>query len=72
MPGLEQTIEKAYQAGAIAAFVGGAGPTLATLARPEHIETIRKAMAEYVGEGTTMVLRTGEGLRWKEASIPSR
>lgn len=72
MPGLEPTIAATYQAGALAAFVGGAGPTLATLARPEHIEAIRRAMAEYVGEGSTLVLQLGEGLRWKEASIPSR
>lgn len=72
MPGLERAIAASYQAGALAAFVGGAGPTLATLARPEHIEAIRRAMAEYVGEGSTLVLQLGEGLRWKEASIPSR
>ncbi len=72
MPGLEAALERVYQAGALAAFVGGAGPTLAALARPEQIEAIRRAMQAYVGEGSTLVLGLGEGLRWKAASVPSR
>ncbi|MCX7740776.1 homoserine kinase [Meiothermus sp.] len=62
MPGLEGALESVYAAGALAAFVGGAGPTLAALARPEQVGDIREAMRAYVGEGTTLVLGLGEGL----------
>lgn len=72
MPGLEATLEAAYAAGALAAFVGGAGPTLATLARPEHIEPIRQALMGYVGEGSILIQKLGEGVTWKEALLPSR
>lgn len=72
MPGLEAALERVYAAGALAAFVGGAGPTLAALSETQHIEAIRQAMQDYVGQGFTLVLGLGEGLRWKVASIPSR
>ncbi|MDW8425210.1 MAG: homoserine kinase [Meiothermus sp.] len=71
MPGLEATLEEVYAAGALAAFVGGAGPTLAALTEPRHIEAIRRAMQGYVGQGSTLVLGLGEGLRWKAVSVPS-
>ncbi len=72
MPGLEATLGEAYAAGALAAFVGGAGPTLATLARPTQIEAIRQALMGYVGVGNILTLKPGEGVTWKEASLPSR
>lgn len=72
MPGLEVALERVYGAGALAAFVGGAGPTLAALAPPSHVSSIYTAMQDYVGQGSTLVLGLGEGLRWKAASIPSR
>jgi len=72
MPGLEAALEQVYAAGALAAFVGGAGPTLAALARPSQVEAIRQAMLDYVGQGSTLVMGLGEGLTWKVASVPSR
>lgn len=72
MPGLEAALEQVYAAGALAAFVGGAGPTLAALTDTGHIEAIRRAMQDYVGQGSTLVLGLGEGLRWKAVSVPSR
>lgn len=72
MPGLEAALEQVYAAGALAAFVGGAGPTLAALTEVHHTEAIRKAMQDYVGQGSTLVLGLGEGLRWKAVSVPSR
>ncbi|HEU4742273.1 MAG TPA: homoserine kinase [Meiothermus sp.] len=64
MPGLEPTLEKAYRAGALAAFVGGAGPTLAALAAPGSVEAVREALLGYVGnQGQIMVLGLGEGYR---------
>lgn len=72
MPGIEPALEQVYAAGALAAFVGGAGPTLAALADASHIEGIRMALQDYVGQGSTLVLGLGEGLRWKAVSTPSR
>lgn len=72
MPGIEPALERVYSAGALAAFVGGAGPTLAALAHTRDIEAIRAALQEYVGQGSTLVLGLGEGLRWKAISTPSR
>ncbi len=72
MPGLEAALEQVYAAGALAAFVGGAGPTLAALTEVHHTEAIRRAMQDYVGQGSTLVLGPGEGLRWKAVSVPSR
>ncbi|PZA08689.1 MULTISPECIES: homoserine kinase [unclassified Meiothermus] len=64
MPGLEAALERAYQAGALAAFVGGAGPTLAALAPQSAVAALREALLEYVGtQGKTLVLGLGEGYR---------
>ncbi|GIW25453.1 homoserine kinase [Meiothermus sp.] len=72
MPGLEAALEQVYAAGALAAFVGGAGPTLAALAQANQIESIKSALQNYVGQGSTLVLGLGKGLQWKEVSAPSR
>ncbi|MFN4071489.1 MAG: homoserine kinase [Thermus caldifontis] len=66
MPGVLEAIKGALDAGALAAFVGGAGPTLAALAQEEDIERVAKALEAYRGEGRTLVLRIGEGYFWKE------
>jgi len=64
MPGLEAALERVYQAGALAAFVGGAGPTLAALTTYSAIEAIQEALLEYVGkQGRIMVVDPGEGYR---------
>lgn len=72
MPHLETTLERAYSAGALAAFVGGAGPTLAVLCRPNQTELIRQTLTDYVGDGQILLQTVGEGVRWKEVSQPSR
>jgi len=71
MPGMEGALEAAYAAGALAAFVGGAGPTLAALAKPEAVEAVRRGFASYVGEGRTLVLKAGRGYTWKEVLTPA-
>lgn len=67
MPGLWEGLEAAYSAGAVAAFVGGAGPTLAALVKNSLAERLRSALTTYAGEtGKTFVLNIGEGYQWKE------
>ncbi|TFU17142.1 homoserine kinase [Thermus tengchongensis] len=66
MPGILEAIEGALKAGALAAFVGGAGPTLAALAREDELEEVAKALEDYRGQGRTLVLNIGEGYFWKE------
>jgi homoserine kinase len=66
MPGMLEAIEAALEAGALAAFVGGAGPTVAALSREDELEEVAKALEAYRGEGRTLVLRIGEGFFWKE------
>jgi homoserine kinase len=72
MPGLDQAIEKALQAGAYAAFVGGAGPTLAAVTPERCISAVRRAFSGYVGsKGNTLTQGIGKGYSWKEISKPS-
>ncbi|MFN4074201.1 MAG: homoserine kinase [Thermus sp.] len=66
MPGVLEAIEEALAAGALAAFVGGAGPTLAALVRTGEEERVVRALEAYRGEGRTLVLDIGEGYFWKE------
>jgi homoserine kinase len=71
MPGLDQAIEKAHQAGAFAAFVGGAGPTLAAVTPQRCISAVRLAFKEYVGtEGVVLTQGIGKGYTWKATSKP--
>ncbi len=66
MPGALEAIEEALGAGALAAFVGGAGPTLAALAREEEAGSVLKALEAYRGEkGRSFILGLGEGYFWK-------
>lgn len=68
MPGVLEAIEGALEAGALAAFVGGAGPTLAALARAGEEAPVIRALSAYRGpEGRTLVLGIGEGYFWKES-----
>lgn len=72
MPGLQAAIEKAHQAGAYAAFVGGAGPTLAAVTPERCISAVQLAFSEYVGsEGYVLAQGVGKGYAWKEISKPS-
>ena len=65
MPGLEAALEAAYQAGALAAFVGGAGPTLAALTTPEQSRAVQQALHSYAGEGQVLTLGVGSGYHWR-------
>lgn len=65
MPGVEEAIEGALEAGAWAAFVGGAGPTLAALVPRERVEKVARALSGYKGDGRLLVLGLGRGYEWK-------
>jgi homoserine kinase len=65
MPGVEEAIEGALEAGAWAAFVGGAGPTLAALVPRERVEKVAWALSGYKGDGRLLVLGLGRGYEWK-------
>ena len=65
MPGAAEAIEAALAAGALAAFVGGAGPTVAALVGG-GVEDVTRALAGYAGtEGRLLALNIGEGVTWK-------
>ncbi|MEN2981350.1 MAG: homoserine kinase [Thermus sp.] len=66
MPGVLEAIQGALEAGALAAFVGGAGPTVAALVRAGEEAPVARALEAYRGEGRTLVLGLGEGYFWKE------
>lgn len=65
MPGVDEAIEGALEAGAWAAFLGGAGPTLAALTPRERVEAVARALSGYKGEGRLLVLGIGRGYEWK-------
>ena len=65
MPGVLEAIEGALEAGALAAFVGGAGPTVAALVREGKEAPVMEALEAYRGEGRILVLGLGEGYQWK-------
>ncbi|GAA6735870.1 homoserine kinase [Thermus oshimai] len=67
MPGVLEAIGKALAAGALAAFIGGAGPTVAALVREGEEEGVARALEAYRGEGRILVLEIGEGFFWKES-----
>jgi len=65
MPGVLEAIEGVLEAGALAAFVGGAGPTVAALVREGKEAPVMEALEAYRGEGRILVLGLGEGYQWK-------
>lgn len=65
MPGAAEALAAAEAAGALAAFVAGAGPSVAALVR-EGAEEVVRALAPYAGpEGRLLTLTIGKGLTWK-------
>jgi len=66
LPGAEQAIEAAYERGALAAFVGGAGPAVAAIALRTQAAEVAQALEGYAGNGDVMVLETSGGYAWKE------
>ena len=66
-PGAQEAIRALEKHGALAAFVGGAGPTLAGLALEAKADSLALILSEYSGPGgNTMKLAVGGGYRWKE------
>ncbi len=61
MPGLFEAIEGAYRHDALAAFVGGAGPTIAALCRKENASSISSSFLSYVAGGKTLEINIGSG-----------
>ncbi len=47
VPGLSETIEAALNAGAIAAFLSGAGPSLAALVEPSAVNTVKAQLKPF-------------------------
>jgi len=65
MPGAAEALAAAEAAGARAAFVAGAGPSLAALVE-EGAGEVARALADYTGpEGRLLTLTLGGGLTWK-------
>ncbi len=66
MPGAEGAIASALEAGALAAFVAGAGPSVAALSDAGNLEQVQKSLLNYAGDkGRVYALSIGEGVRWK-------
>ncbi len=65
MPGAAEALAAAETAGALAAFVAGAGPSVAALVR-EKAGEVARALAVYAGsEGRLFTLAPGKGFTWK-------
>ncbi len=65
MPGAREALAAAEEAGALAVFVAGAGPSLAALVNGTGGEVAR-ALADYAGpEGRLLTLEIGGGYSWK-------
>ena len=65
LPGAEEAMEAAYRFGALAAFVGGAGPAVAALVSSERAEAVAKALEGYAKDGEVLVLQAARGYTWK-------
>ncbi len=66
LPGAGEAMEAAYRQGALAAFVGGAGPAVAALSRRTQAATVAEALRDYAGDGEVMVMESAGGYTWKE------
>ena len=65
MPGAKEAMAAALSAGALAAFVGGAGPAVAAVVERAKAERVARALADYAGEGQVLVLEAAGGYSWK-------
>ncbi len=65
MPGAEAAIEAAYGAGALAAFVAGAGPSVAALFERHKADRVGRALEAYALGGRVFLLEVAEGYTWK-------
>ena len=65
MPGADEAMRAAGEAGALAAFVGGAGPAVAAVVERSRADRVAEALAPYAGDGRVLVLEAAEGYAWK-------
>ncbi len=65
MPGAEAAMALAYRAGALAAFIAGAGPAVAALVEASRAASVGEALSRYADGGQIYVLSISEGYRWK-------
>jgi len=66
MPGAEEAIAAAQRAGALAAFVAGAGPAVAALVERHRADRVARALGDYAGDGRVYLLEVAEAYSWKE------
>jgi homoserine kinase len=68
IPGLEPALKRSIEEGVLAAFLAGAGPTLALLLGPEGVAKVLPILREYAGVRGRVILAgvSAEGYRWKE------
>lgn len=59
VPGLLETIEAALEAGAIAAFLSGAGPSLAALCEAADVAVVKNAMLPFAARILELPIATG-------------
>ena len=64
VPGLDAAREAALDAGAYAAFLSGAGPTLAVVTNDAAAPAVRAVLADYAGpDGTVLTPEVGAAAR---------
>ena len=66
MPGADQALRSALEAGAFAAFVGGAGPAVAAVVERKKADRVARALWDYAEGGQVLVLEAAGGYTWKE------
>ena len=66
MPGADEALRAASEAGALAAFVGGAGPAVAAVVERKKADRVARALWDYAEGGQVLVLEAAGGYTWKE------
>jgi homoserine kinase len=59
VPGLIETINAALEAGAVAAFLSGAGPSLAAIVEPDKVPTIKPHLESFASQVLDLSIATG-------------
>jgi homoserine kinase len=59
VPGLIETIDAALESGAIAAFLAGAGPSLAAIAEPNSVSSVKKALEGFASDVLELPIAPG-------------
>ncbi|MCA9839516.1 MAG: homoserine kinase [Trueperaceae bacterium] len=63
VPKLSETKEKLLEAGAYAAFLSGAGPTLGVICSKESVQSCHKLLTDFVGSGYVLQTQASAGFR---------